>query len=831
MESKPILVSRTETCLPETGILLDIGRESSIAAVKAAMDDDSIIILATQKTPTTDNPTFDGIRDMGVMCHIKDVTKNDDGSLQLYLRGLYKVRIVKPKNSRAKVQGLVEYEDCSFKDDGNNLKELAALIKEPLEIVKKKVATYIEETTDYVYYDFMTYLKNPENIYSFYDSLNCLAMAVLNYKQRAEFLAKSEIYDMTLFLADVIYATQKDPEKDLEIERDITNTINNRLSKQQREFYLREKLRVVKEELGQIAARDDDADNLRQKIMSHPYPDHIKERALSELGRYETAMTGQESGIIKTYMDWLLDLPYWQATKDSTDFKGVKAALDASHYGIQKVKERILDFLAVRQKNPDGRSPILCLVGAPGVGKTTLAHSIADALGKKYIKMALGGVRDESEIRGHRKTYLGAMPGRIIQGMKKAGVINPLFLLDEIDKMTSDQRGDPASALLEVLDPEQNVRFNDNYIEEDYDLSKVMFVCTANYYDKIPYELLDRMEVIELSSYTANEKKEIAKTHLVKRVLENCGFKANELKFTDDAIDELINYYTREAGVRELDRYLSALASKVAKAQLLGEPAPTVIDAHQVNVLLGKRKFDLTLKDKEAIPGIVNGMAYTQAGGDLLPIEATFFKGKGDIVITGNLERTMSESVKVALGYVKANAVHFHINPDIFSEIDIHIHAPAGGIPKDGPSAGVTLTTALISALTNIPVKTTISMTGEITLRGKVGIIGGVKEKVISAQRAGVNEIFIPIDDERFLDDIPVEIRDKVEFHLIEHYQQMYDLLFASHFADKPAGYVIPLEEELSYCGDLRTSLTPTASVMVAPTPVTKPARKRASKN
>ncbi len=799
MRTKPILISRTETCLPDTSIYLDIGRESSIKAVEDAYQKDRLLILATQTDPILDNPTLEYIRSMAVQSRVEEIQHNDDGSLRVFLTGIQRVEIIKPKGT-TEIPAQIGWIPKPIIDETEGYSELSPLFAEPLKIVEKDIKKYLKTFPDTISDDLKRDILSPIDIDDFILGLNSLAMVVLNYKQRAEYLNANSLYEMSLVLIDAIYDSQRTEAQEAEVDTLINSTINNRLSKQQKEFYLREKLRAVKEELGQIASREDDADAIRNKINSNPYPKHIKERALSELGRYETAMTGQESGIIKTYMDWLLDLPYWQETKDSTDFKGVKQALDDSHYGIQKVKERILDFLAVRQKNPNGRSPILCLVGAPGVGKTTLAHSIADALGKKYIKMALGGVRDESEIRGHRKTYLGAMPGRIIQGMKKAGVVNPLFLLDEIDKMTSDQRGDPAAALLEVLDPEQNVRFNDNYLEEDYDLSKVMFVCTANYYDRIPYELLDRMEVIELSSYTANEKKEIAKTHLVKRVLENAGFKEGELSFTDDAIDELINYYTREAGVRELDRYLSSLASKVAKAQLLGEPVPTVIDAKEVNRLLGKRKFDLTLKDKEAIPGIVNGMAYTQAGGDLLPIEATFFKGKGDVIITGNLEQTMSESVKVALGYVKANAAHFHINPDVFGQIDIHVHAPAGGIPKDGPSAGVTLTTALISALTNIPVKTTISMTGEITLRGKVGIIGGVKEKVISAQRVGVNEIFIPIDDERFLDDIPHEIRDKVEFHLIEHYQQMYVLLFAPHFANKPADYIIPLEEELSYC-------------------------------
>lgn len=799
--SKPIIISRTDTCLPGTIFKIDIGRESSLKAIDLALNGDKSIIIATQIDPNLDEPKFDDIRKFAVLSQILNVEKQDDDSLTVTFLGISRVKLTKPKDGIIGTE--INYVTANPIGNKDDFSEYVSLLTEPLSLVGNEINKFKNENKD-ICPNIEKLVSNPIDLEEFQLGLNWLAMVVLSYKQRGDFVLKNNIFDQVILVTDAIFSNHRDDNQALEVDNIINSTINNRLSKQQREFYLREKLRAVKEELGQIASREDDADAIRNRVTSNPYPKHIKNRVLSELNRYEAAMSGQESGIIKTYMDWLLDLPYWQETTDNTDFKAVKDALDSSHYGIHKVKERILDFLAVKQKNPNGKSPILCLVGAPGVGKTTLARSIADALGKKYVKMALGGVRDESEIRGHRKTYLGAMPGRIIQGMKKAGVNNPLFLLDEIDKMTSDQRGDPAAALLEVLDPEQNVRFNDNYIEEDYDLSKVMFVCTANYYDRIPYELLDRMEVIELSSYTAHEKKEIAKTHLVKRVLENAGFKEGELSFSDDAIDELINYYTREAGVRELDRYLAALASKVAKAQLLGEKTPKVINAKEVNRLLGKRKFDITLKDKDSIPGIVNGMAYTQAGGDLLPIEATYFKGKGDIIITGNLEQTMSESVKVALGYVKANATNFHINPEIFSQIDIHIHAPAGGVPKDGPSAGVTLTTALISALTNIPVKTTISMTGEITLRGKVGIIGGVKEKVISAQRAGVNEIFLPIDDERFLDDIPNEIREKVTFHLIEHYQQMYDILFTKHFEKKPKDWVIPLEEELSFCNETK---------------------------
>jgi ATP-dependent Lon protease len=420
----------------------------------------------------------------------------------------------------------------------------------------------------------------------------------------------------------------------------------------------------------------------------------------------------------------------------------------------------------------------MCLVGPPGVGKTSLAQSIARALNKKFVKMSLGGVKDESEIRGHRKTYLGSLPGRIIQGMKKAETINPLFLLDEIDKMSSDYRGDPTSAMLEVLDPEQNKIFSDNYIEEDYDLSKVMFVATANYYEQIPEPLIDRMEIIEISSYTSLEKLQIAKNHLVPKVLTDCGLNKKEISFSDSSLSYIINFYTRESGVRELERLISKIARKFIVKQSKKEITKIKIDEKIVKEYLGKEIFELTEKDKVSIPGVVNGMAYTTAGGDLLPIEVSLFPGKGNIIVTGNLKETMKESASVALGFVRSNYKTFNIDSDIFKDNDFHIHVPQGGVPKDGPSAGVALTSAIISAIKKHKVSTKISMTGEITLRGKVLTIGGLKEKIISAHRGGVREIFIPYTNERHLEDVPKEIIKDIKVNLINNYEEIFDKLF-----------------------------------------------------
>jgi ATP-dependent Lon protease len=465
-------------------------------------------------------------------------------------------------------------------------------------------------------------------------------------------------------------------------------------------------------------------------------------------------------------------------TTDNNDIRHVEDVLNKSHYGLEKVKERIVEYLAVRARSPQSKAPIICLVGPPGVGKSTLARSIAEALDKKFVKMSLGGVRDEAEIRGHRKTYIGSMPGRIIKAMKQAGVVNPLFLLDELDKMTSDMRGDPASAMLEVLDPEQNNKFSDNYIEEDYDLSKVMFVATANYAEQIPAPLFDRLEIIELTSYTEREKLEIAKKYLVPKIRQEAAISDQELEFTDQSILHIIRRYTQEAGVRQLDRLLQKIARKFVVRQQHKEIKSQVIDEQDIVTYLKKEIYEYNMREPTPIPGVVNGMAYTTAGGDLLPIEVTYFKGKGNISITGNLKETMKESAQVALGYVKANSEKFGIKDIDFNKTDIHIHVPSGGIPKDGPSAGVTLTTAIISALSNRPVPNNIAMTGEITLRGRVGIIGGVKEKVISAFRGGINEIFMPLKDERFLEEVPNEVAEKIKFHFVEYYHDIYKSIF-----------------------------------------------------
>jgi ATP-dependent Lon protease len=498
-------------------------------------------------------------------------------------------------------------------------------------------------------------------------------------------------------------------------------------------------------------------------------PAHIEEKALYELSRYQTlpASSG-ESGVIRTYLDFLIDLPWHEVSIDETDISKAETALDSTHFGLEKVKERIIEYLAVKILTGKNPQTILCLVGPPGVGKTSLAQSIAKALGRNFVKQSLGGVKDESEIRGHRRTYLGALPGRILQGMKKAKVVNPVFLLDEIDKLGFDYKGDPSAALLEVLDPEQNAKFSDHYLEEQYDLSQVLFIATANYLGNIPAPLRDRMEIIELSSYTEIEKLNIAKEHLIAKQLETHGLSPDKFEATDEAVMELIRSYTREAGVRQLDRLFGSLIRKAIKI-ILGDKKDKVrISEDNIVDFLGKPRFSNTKAEKDDQVGVVTGLAYTQFGGDTLPVEVTYYKGKGNLVLTGKLGDVMKESAQAALSYVKSNADKLNIDMDVFHNNDIHIHVPEGAVPKDGPSAGVTITTAIVSALTNKKVDHFLGMTGEITLRGRVLPIGGLKEKSIAAHRSGLKAIMIPMDNKKDLEDIPQDVKDNLEIIPVE---------------------------------------------------------------
>ena len=545
-----------------------------------------------------------------------------------------------------------------------------------------------------------------------------------------------------------------------EIENKINQEVKKSIDESQKEYYLREKMKAIQTELGDKARQDEEIEELRKKILDAKMPKKIEDKAIGELRRYQNASYQMaEAGIIKNYLDFLIKLPWYKESEDINDITKVKEALDKNHYGLDKVKDRILEYLSVKIMTGKNPQTILCLFGPPGVGKTSLAKSIADALGRKFVKQSLGGISDESEVRGHRRTYIGALPGRILKGMKDAGTVNPVFLLDEIDKMSSSYRGDPASAMLEVLDPEQNANFSDNYLEEDYDLSKVLFITTANSLDTIPGPLRDRMEIVELSSYTEFEKVNIAYEHLIPKELARHGLKPEQFSIDHDAMTSIIEHYTREAGVRELDRLIATLIRKSIKEILVEKKASVTITVDNLESYLGKLKFFNNENRGENQVGIVTGLAYTQFGGDTLDIEVTHYKGKGGLVLTGKLGDVMKESAMAALSFVRSHATELGINPDIFTTDDIHIHVPEGAVPKDGPSAGVTLTTGIVSALTNKPVDATLGMTGEVTLRGTVLPIGGLREKSIAAHRSGLKTIIIPYENQRDIDDIPEEVK------------------------------------------------------------------------
>ena len=538
----------------------------------------------------------------------------------------------------------------------------------------------------------------------------------------------------------------------------------------QKEYYLREKLKAIKEELGDTPNGEDEVERFRKMIKDNPYPQNVKDKLTEELARYEMMpSTSPEANVVRTYLDWMTKLPWFEMTEDNQDITKVERILDEDHFGLKKPKERIVEQLAVKQMTQSLKAPIICLVGPPGVGKTSISKSIARALDRKFVKISLGGVTDESEIRGHRRTYLGSMPGRIIQGMKKAGVMNPVFLLDEIDKMASDYKGDPTSAMLEVLDPEQNSMFSDNYIEEPYDLSQVLFIATANDLGGIPGPLRDRLEIIELSSYTEQEKQMIAKDHLIKKELKNHGLTDEQLTITDEAIMYMIRHYTREAGVRQLERLIAAICRKSVLKILKKTTDSVKVEVEDLEELLGKAPFDHTKKQPKPQVGVVTGLAWTQFGGDILPIEVNHFKGSGKFIVTGQLGDVMKESASIALDYLKAHADKYSLKDIDFDKQDIHIHVPEGAVKKDGPSAGVTLTTAIYSAFTQKPVRDDVAMTGEVTLTGNVLPIGGLKEKSISAHRSGIHTIIIPKDNAKDIDDIPESVRKDLTIITADH--------------------------------------------------------------
>ena len=758
----PLVCTRGVVVFPNQEVIIDVGREKSTRAVEEAQEKyESQVVLVAQRDLALEEPDVNDVYSYGTLCQIKHIRRMD-GYLRVKFRGMQRVELHTIINDEALMSVTAE-----IKTD---------IAQDPMEEVAlvRKIAKQFEEieaVSQTIPKEMINELAKGVSAPMLSDQIAQLFPFTL--EKRQELLETRGVNDRLYLILQEI-----ESEKELsQIENKINDKVKTRIEESQKEYYLREKMRAIKEELGDVPDTDKHVDAIRKRLEENPYPDSIKDKIRDELSRYEMlpAASG-ETGVIKTYIDWMMDLPWWQESKDNEDLNLASEILDADHYGLEKIKERILEYLAVKQMTNSLRAPIICLVGPPGVGKTSLAKSVARALDRRFVKISLGGVKDESEIRGHRRTYLGSMPGRFIQAMKKAGTVNPVFLIDEIDKMASDYKGDPASAMLEVLDPEQNSLFSDHYIEEPYDLSKVLFIATANYLENIPNALRDRLEIIELSSYTELEKIEIAKRHLVPKQIKENGLKASQLKIDDDMISFLIRYYTRESGVRQLERVIATVCRKSVLAILKDSKRSIKVTKKLVKEWLGHEKFEYGKRETKDQIGTVTGLAYTSFGGDVLQVEVNHFEGKGKLVITGQLGDVMKESATIAYDYVRANAKKYKIKPEVFEKNDIHIHVPEGAVPKDGPSAGVTLTTALVSSLSDTPVKANLAMTGEVTLRGNVLPIGGLKEKSMAAHRCGITTIVIPKANVKDLDDVPATVKESVNFIPVERVSQVLDV-------------------------------------------------------
>ncbi|QVK19024.1 endopeptidase La [Mycoplasmatota bacterium] len=760
--SLPAIAIRGLVVLPNNEMRIEVGRETSIKALVDSERFDGHIVLINQQDPLIDNPKPDDLMKFGIVCKLLMKIKQPNGHYKVKVKGLI----------RASVE---EY----FQDDPfffTHVKTLPSITNDAdkeIALIRMLINTVVENA------DFL--FTSPKEVIASIqgnttaDKISDIVAFHLktSENEKLKYISIIDINDrLEKLLVDIEKAKQVS-----QIEEKIASEVKKNIEENQREYILREKMKVIQDELGEKASRETEVSKLKEAIEKAGMPEQTKRKALDELRRFESIPNySSESNIIRTYLDWLIALPWSKSSDEKNDIKHAEEILEAEHYGLEKVKERIIEYLAVKVMTGKTPPTILCLVGPPGVGKTSLAKSVANALNRKFVKASLGGVKDEAEIRGHRRTYIGAMPGRIIQEMKIAGTNNPVFLLDEIDKLSSDYKGDPASAMLEVLDPEQNKLFSDHFIEDPFDLSHVLFISTANYLGNIPEPLRDRMEIVEVSSYTEIEKFHIARNHLIPKQLGMHGLEKKQLDITDQALTKVIRAYTREAGVRNLERNIGSLCRKATKEILTKKVKKVTFTPENLKEYLGKEIFFHNKGEEENEVGVVNGLAYTPYGGDTLPVEVTYFKGNGKLMLTGKLGDVMKESAQAAFSYVRANAEKYKIDVNIFKDNDIHIHVPEGAIPKDGPSAGITMATAIMSALANRKVDHLVGMTGEITLRGRVLPIGGLKEKSIAAHRSGLKTIIIPKDNEKDLEDIPLIVRNELKFIPVSEVNEVFDI-------------------------------------------------------
>lgn len=753
----PLIPLRGLTVFPNTTVNFDVGRKKSVAAVTDAVKNrNGKIILCRQINTDESNPKTDGIYTVGVLARVVQVISNGGETLRIIVDGIKKV----------KVTGYVDNPDF-FVASYEPMKELHARTVEA-KAYRRKCMSVVEEhyfVGERATKDVYNILNETEEPVAFLYR----AAHLMDISDRQGFLEIDDVIDKYELLLDFL----EDELEIAKVEKKINRKVRESIDKGQKEYYLREQIKAIQEELG-----DEDDDDLLLKADKLPIPEESKKKLKKDIERNAKMPTSSpDYAISRNYFDFVFDLPWGVESEDNNDIENARKILDEDHYGLEKIKERILEFLAVRQLTDEKREPIICLVGPPGVGKTSIVKSIARALNRKYVRMSLGGIRDEAEIRGHRKTYVGAMPGRIISNIRIAGTMNPVFLLDEIDKLASDFKGDPSSALLEVLDPEQNNAFRDNYLEIPFDLSKVIFITTANNPDAIPAPLYDRMEIIEMSGYTPEEKLQIAKKHLIGKQLKAHGISEDRLSFTDDGIEKIIYSYTRESGVRGLEKEIANVMRKVAVKIVSGEAQDKiVVTKDNVKEYLGVEKYLENEKPEHSEVGAATGLAWTAVGGEILTIEVSIVSGKGEILLTGHLGDVMKESARTAISYIHAHAADYDIPEGAFKDKDIHIHVPEGAIPKDGPSAGITIATAVFSALTGKGVRNDVAMTGEITLRGKVLPIGGLKEKSLAAMRAGIKKVLIPIDNMKDLADIPESVKNGVKFIPVENVSEVFNI-------------------------------------------------------